>query len=354
LKDASAQIRAVIWRSAATRLAFELQDGMAVHALGGVTVYEPRGEYQVVVQRIEPVGVGALDLAFRQTLARLEAEGLFDPARKRPIPRFPARIAVITSPTGAAVRDVIRVIGARWPLAELLIVPARVQGAGAAAELAGALDLVNRCVEADFVLLTRGGGSLEDLWAFNEEVLARAIVRSRLPVVSAVGHEVDQTIADFAADLRAATPSAAGAVCTPDEVEVRARLDAVGKRLKRVLHERARQARSDLRALMLRGTHALERRWQTERRRLDLLGQRADNAMSRDLDRRGRLVGELAAKVAALSPLSVLARGYSITLDANSRRVIRAAGEVRPGMRLSTRLREGEVESRVEERAGGE
>lgn len=348
LKDASAQIKAVIWRSTSARIAFELQDGIAVRAWGSVTVYEPRGEYQIVVTRLEPVGAGTLDLAFRQTVARLQAEGLFAPERKRRVPSFPKRIAVVTSPTGAAVRDVIRVIGARWPLAELLIVPARVQGTGAAEELAAALDKANRHSRADFILLTRGGGSLEDLWAFNEEVLARAIVRSALPVVSAVGHEVDQTVADFAADLRAPTPSAAGALCTPDIAEVRHRLETLGTRLKRVVHASTRHARADLAAISVRARHALQRRWATERRRLDLLAQRADHAMARDLDRRGRLIASLAAKVDALSPLSVLSRGYSITLDGVTGRVIRELGDVKRGANLRTRLADGEFTSRVE------
>jgi exodeoxyribonuclease VII large subunit len=240
LKDNGAQIRAVVWKSTAERLVFELQDGLAVRAWGGVTVYEPRGEYQLVVRRMEPAGTGAFDLAFRQIVARLQAEGLFATERKRPLPSYPSCIAIVSSPTGAAVRDVIRVATARWPLAELVVVPSRVQGEGAARQLSEALATANRIERADLIILTRGGGSLEDLWAFNDEQLARAIVASRLPVVSAVGHEIDMSVADLAADLRAPTPSAAGALCVPDTLEVRQRLETLGQRLARVLKARAR------------------------------------------------------------------------------------------------------------------
>ncbi len=348
LKDSRAQIKGVIWKSDHRRLAFDLQDGLAVRAWGQLTVYEPRGEYQIVVRRLEPVGMGALELAFRQTVARLEAEGLFDPARKRAIPRFPTRIGVVTSPTGAAVRDVIRVIGGRWPLAELVVVPSRVQGEGAAAELAAALAQANRLPDVDFLILTRGGGSLEDLWAFNEEMLARAIVRSKLPVVSAVGHEVDVTIADLAADLRAPTPSAAGSLCTPDVSEVRHRLEVLGARLKRIIQNTTKHACHEVEALQQRALHALQRRWATERRTLDLLAQRADHAVRRNLDRRRQRVSSLASKTGALSPLGVLGRGYSITHDATTGRVVRDASQVERGMLVRTRLERGAFISRAE------
>ena len=216
LKDDAAQVRAVLWKTEAQRLVFDLVDGLAVTVWGKLAVYAPRGEYQVTIRKIEPEGIGALELAFRQTVARLAAEGLFDPERKRPLPRFPRRIVVVTSPSGAAVRDLLQVIGRRWRASDILIAPARVQGVGAAEEVAEAIALANRVAGADLVILARGGGSLEDLWAFNEEIVARAIVGSALPVVTAIGHEVDLTIADLAADRRALTPSEAGELCVPD------------------------------------------------------------------------------------------------------------------------------------------
>ena len=216
LKDDAAQIRAVMWKADARRLAFDLEDGTAVRAWGRLSVYAPRGEYQVILHAIEPEGIGALELAFRQVFERLKAEGLFDPERKRPLPRFPRRIAVVTSPTGAAIHDFIRVAKRRWPAVEILVAPTRVQGPGAAAEVAAAIALANSVAGVDLIVVARGGGSLEDLWAFNEEAVARAIAAARRPVVSAVGHEVDVTIADCVADLRASTPSVAGELCVPD------------------------------------------------------------------------------------------------------------------------------------------
>lgn len=325
LKDESSQVRAVMWRSVAGRLVFDLADGLAVRAWGELTVYEPRGEYQIVVRKIEPEGIGALELAFRQTVARLVAEGLFDPARKRPLPRFPRRIAVVTSPTGAAVRDLLEVLGRRWPRGEVIIIPSRVQGAGAAEEVALGIGLANECSDADVIILARGGGSLEDLWAFNEEVVARAIVGSRLPVVSAVGHEVDVTIADLAADVRALTPTHAGLICAPDVREVRAALDTLRVRLTRGLSTPIVEARD----------------------RLSTLADRADRAIARRLESRRADLARLAASLEALSPLGVLARGYSLTLKGDA--VVRSADEVRPGDRLRTRLAKGTIVSRVEE-----
>jgi exodeoxyribonuclease VII large subunit len=326
LKDDGAQLRAVLWRRDAQKLVFDLVDGLAVRAWGRLSVYAPRGEYQLTIQRIEPEGIGALELAFRQTVARLAAEGLFDPSRKRPLPRFPRRIVVVTSPTGAAVRDVLQVLGRRWRAADVLIAPTRVQGPGAAEEVAAAIALANRVAGADLIIVARGGGSLEDLWAFNEEVVARAIVGSALPVVSAIGHEVDLTIADLAADRRALTPSEAGEIVAPDAREVRQALDHLRDRLARAGRARVEQARD----------------------RLDVLAECADRAIRRDLDGRRHRLARAAAALEALSPLAVLARGYSLTLRDGGATPIRTAAEVRPGDLIHTRLASGRIVSRVE------
>ena len=327
LKDESAQIRAVLWKSEARRLVFDLTDGLAVRVWGRLTVYPLRGDYQVVIHAIEPEGIGALELAFRQTVARLAAEGLFDPARKRPLPPYPRRIVVVTSPSGAAVRDLLQVLGRRWRAADILIAPTLVQGPGAAAQVVAALALANRVEGADLVILARGGGSLEDLWAFNEDIVARAIVASRLPVVSAIGHEVDVTIADLAADLRALTPSEAGEICVPDAREVRLELDRLSDRLARASQAHLREARS----------------------RLVSLSDRARHAIRRTLDSRRHRLSRLAAGLEALSPLAVLARGYSLTFADDSQIPLRSAKDIRPGDRIRTRLAEGTLVSRVEE-----
>ena len=268
IKDDAASIRAVIWKSEARLLAFDLTDGLAVRAMGALTIYEPRGEYQITVRQIEPEGVGALELAFRQRFARLAAEGLFDPNRKRRLPRFPRRIVIVTSPTGAAVRDLLQVTGRRWRSAEILIAPTRVQGEGADREVVAALALANRVAGADLVVVARGGGSLEDLWTFNEEIVARAIAGSRIPVISAIGHEIDVTLADLAADRRALTPSEAGEVCVPDSREVTLHLDRLADRLRLAGQARLVDARVQLDRLAERRQLALEQRLLDRRHRL--------------------------------------------------------------------------------------
>lgn len=347
LKDDSAQVRAVMWKPTAQKVAFDLDNGLAVRAWGSIEVYAPRGDYQVIVRKIEPDGVGALDLAFRQTVARLEAEGLFDPDRKRPLPAFPTRVVVVTSPTGAAVRDFVQVAARRWPSAEILIAPAKVQGQGAAEEVAEAIALANRVGGADFLVLARGGGSLEDLWAFNEEVVARAIFASRLPVVSAIGHEVDVTIADLVADVRALTPTDAASRCLPDAAEVRITLDATGMRMARAVNEPIGRARLRLSALRDRAGRALQIRLDHARSDLVRLRERASCAIRLDRDRRGEALARIAAQLDALSPLKVLARGYSLTLKEDGVTVVRAAEDAKPGDVIRTRLASGTLESRV-------
>jgi exodeoxyribonuclease VII large subunit len=326
LKDDSASIRAVMWKTDTRRLAFDLTDGLAVRALGRLTVYPPRGEYQIVVREIEPEGIGALELAFRQRYARLALEGLFDPGRKRPLPRFPRRIVIVTSPTGAAVRDILQVTSRRWKCASVLIAPARVQGVGADREVVAALALANQVADADVIIVARGGGSLEDLWTFNEESVVRAIVGSRLPVVSAVGHEIDVTLSDLAADKRALTPSEAGEVCVPDCREIALHLDRLADRLRMAGVSRLRDARD----------------------RLHQLSDRARQALEHDLVSRRHRVGRLAASLEALSPLAVLARGYSLTFLADGKTIVRNSHEVKAGDLIHTRLAAGQIASRAQ------
>jgi exodeoxyribonuclease VII large subunit len=331
LKDDAAQIRAMLWKSDAQKVVFELHDGLAVKVWGRVTVYAPRGDYQLAIEAIEPEGIGALELAFRQTMARLAAEGLFDPDRKKPLPRFPKRIVIVTSPTGAAVRDLLQVTARRWPATEILIAPTSVQGPGAAQEIAAALGLAHRVAGADLVILARGGGSLDDLWAFNEEVVARAIAGSKLPVVSAIGHEIDVTIADYVADRRALTPSEAGEICVPDAREVAQQLDRLGDRIARAGRARIDQARL----------------------RLQTLAEQAKRAVTRALDDRRHRLARHAAALEALSPLAVLARGYSLTFQEDGA-LVRTPDDVHPGTLIRTRLASGRITSRVEVEADGE
>ena len=247
LKDDSASIRAVMWKNEARRLAFDLTDGLAVRCTGTPDGLPAAGRISDRRSaQIEPEGIGALELAFRQRYARLALEGLFDPARKRPLPRYPRRIVIVTSPTGAAVRDLLQVTGRRWRCAEVLIAPTRVQGAGADHEVVAAIELANRVAGADVIVVARGGGSLEDLWTFNEEAVVRAIAASRLPVVSAIGHEIDVTLADLAADRRALTPSEAGEFCVPDAREVALHLDHLAERLRLAGLTQLRDARARL------------------------------------------------------------------------------------------------------------
>jgi exodeoxyribonuclease VII large subunit len=325
IKDELASIRAVMWKNDSRRVAFDLTDGLAVRALGRLTVYAPRGEYQIVVSAIEPEGMGALELAFRQRYARLALEGLFDTERKRPLPRFPRRIVIVTSPTGAAVRDILQVLSRRWRCASVLVAPTRVQGVGADMEVVAALDLANHVAQADVIILARGGGSLEDLWTFNEEIVVRAIVASRLPVVSAIGHEIDVTLADLAADRRALTPSEAGEVCVPDAREVTLHLDRLADRLRLAGSSQLRDARA----------------------RLDQLAKSSLQAIQQDLVGRRQQLRRLGASLDALSPLAVLARGYSLTFLADGKTLVRSNEDVKSGDLIRTHLATGQISSHV-------
>jgi exodeoxyribonuclease VII large subunit len=404
LKDAGAQLACVLFRGTAAQREL-LADGRKVLLRGDLTVYEPRGQYQLIVSAIELQGLGALQLAFERLKQKLAAEGLFAPERKRPLPRYVQRLGVVTSPTGAALRDVLHVLERRQPSLELVLAPCRVQGEGAAAEIADAIRRLNRYhaevtaasgprAGLDLILVTRGGGSLEDLWAFNEELVARAIFESALPVVSAVGHEIDYTISDFVADCRAATPSAAaelitaGAVAARDWLaETRARLprlarehhaaraahladllarlrrahprqrvnlawqrlDELHATLARVVRHAARQARTRWEAALAAWTRVHPRpRLERLRRDTAETAARLHELARRRLELDRHRFHALEDRLRLLSPEHTLARGYSITMDTATGRIIRDAAETRPGQALTTRVQRGTVRSRVE------
>ncbi len=350
LKDEAAQIRAVMWRTAASRVRFDLHDGLEVICQGYLDVYAPRGSYQLVIQQVEPKGLGALEKALRLLRERLAAEGLFAPERKRPLPKFPRRIAFVTSPTGAAVRDFLEVLRRRWRGVDVLIVPVRVQGDGAAGEIAAGIELVNRLAQpVDVLVVGRGGGSLEDLWAFNEEIVVRAIHASRIPVVSAVGHEIDVTLSDLVADVRALTPSEAAERIAPAADEVLAYLARQRQRLAQALRTSATTARARLDALAARRVfrRPLERVLLWEQR-LDELATRHARAIERRGELAKSLLTEKAGRLESLSPLAVLSRGYSLTTRESDGQLLRSSQVLSVGDRLHTRLNEGEVISRVE------
>lgn len=356
LKDEEAPLKAVVYRGVALRLRYDLTDGMQVIARGRLTIYTPRGEYQLLIEEVQPRGIGPLELAFRQLKEKLFTCGYFDPKRKRPLPRFPHRVALVTSGTGSAVRDVLEILARRWPLVEVWVYPVRVQGDEAAPEIAAALGYLNRVGRADgptpidVVLLARGGGSLEDLWPFNEELVAHAVYRSAIPVVTGIGHEDDLTIADLVADVRALTPSEAAERVVPDRDELTESLRATRLRLRNLLVGRLDQAQTRLQQLAGRPCfrYPLEPLRERERR-LDELGERLSRSMRRRLEVAGHRVEAAAGRLDSLSPLKVLARGYSLTRTADSPRVLRHAAEVRPGDRIVTRLASGQLISRVEE-----
>jgi exodeoxyribonuclease VII large subunit len=393
LKDDAAQLRAVMFRTTARTLKFRPEDGMHVIARGRLSVYEAKGEYQIVCDALEPHGLGALQAAFEQLKRRLAAEGLFDAARKRPLPVLPRRIGVVTSLDGAAVRDIVRVLVARHPTARLVVRATRVQGEGAAEDLVRALAAIVRVPEVDVVIIGRGGGSTEDLWAFNDERLARAIAACPVPVISAVGHEVDFTIADFVADVRAATPSNAAELVVERADHFCARIDRAEGRLRAALaaaiarrrHAADRLAtrldhwpvrvvmrERDCRQLALRLGHAATARLAAARQRVDALTRRLERRNARalvaalrartlaagarlpDLIERRRLAAAgrlrtLAGRLDALSPLAVLGRGYALCWNADRTSIIRSAGALAEGDRIRVTLAEGEIGCRVED-----
>jgi exodeoxyribonuclease VII large subunit len=335
---------------------FDLHDGLEVICQGYVDLYAPRGSYQLVIQQVLPKGLGALELALRKLRERLAIEGLFDPARKRPLPRFPREIAIVTSPTGAALRDFLEVLRRRCRGTDVLILPARVQGDGAASEIAAAIALANRLLRPiDVLVVARGGGSLEDLWCFNEEVVVRAIHASRIPVVSAIGHEIDVTLADLVADVRALTPSEAAERVVPSTDELWEGLQRQGQRLAASLRSRAAAARQRFEAIA--GSRVFRRpqeRVHDLARRVDELDSRAERAIGHQLRRARSMLEGKTAHLESLSPLAILARGYSLTRRLADGRLVRDAAELAAGDRIVTRLATGEVTSRVEDVGGAD
>jgi exodeoxyribonuclease VII large subunit len=347
LKDEHSQIRAVLFRSSQRFLKFTLQHGMQVICRGRVSVYEQRGEYQLIVDYIEPKGVGALQMAFEQLKAKLEKEGLFDLDHKRPLPLLPQRIGIITSPTGAAIRDMLRVIKRRHPRMQILLYPVPVQGPEAAPAIVEAVLYFNREQNVDVMIIGRGGGSLEDLWAFNEETVARAIFASKIPVISAVGHETDYTISDFVADLRAPTPSAAAEMVVKSEESFREFISSLESGLIRSIRRQIDLTRASLREysrLLGDPRRLLEQYTQ----RVDELTGRLATGLGHHVSRDRALLTSLTAGLDHLNPLSILSRGYSITKKLPAGIILKDPSDVKTGDLLSTRLHKGEVVSRVE------
>jgi exodeoxyribonuclease VII large subunit len=396
LKDAGAQLRGVIFRSALRYLKFKPGDGMRVVARGRMSVYEPKGEYQLVCEHMEPQGLGALQLAFDQLKKRLHEEGLFDAARKRPLPALPRKIGIVTSLDGAAIRDIIKVLARRYANAHLVIRPTRVQGEGAGLEIARGLKAIGQVRGVDVIIVGRGGGSIEDLWAFNEEIVARAIAGSPVPVISAVGHETDVTIADFVADLRAPTPSAAAELVVARKDEFSTRIDRLSDRLaagartrvhelSRAVHilsgrpafagfpgrlamrdRHAAELTHALARVMRAGVTARGRRLQLLRRQLDTfdLGKRLAAIRTRLVTGEGRLAAAIvrshhradaqlrgcASRLESLSPLAVLGRGYAVCWNADNTQIIRSAADVAVGDAVRVTLATGELDCEVRDR----
>jgi exodeoxyribonuclease VII large subunit len=347
LKDEQSQVRAVLFRSSQRFLKFTLQHGMQVICRGRLSVYEPRGEYQLILEYIEPKGVGALQLAFEQLKAKLEKEGLFALDHKKPLPLLPQRIGIITSPTGAAIRDMLRVIRRRHPKMHILIYPVPVQGVEAAPAIVEAIRYFNAERNIGVMIVGRGGGSLEDLWAFNEETVARAIYASNIPVISAIGHETDYTISDFVSDLRAPTPSAAAEMVVKSEERFRDFINSLESGLIRSIRQQIDLTRASLREF----TRLLgdpRRLLEQSAQRVDDLTGRLATGLRYHLRRDRALLASLASGLDHLNPLSILSRGYSITKSLPAGIILKDASEVKPGDMISTRLYRGEVVSRVE------
>jgi len=350
LKDARAALRCIMWRSTAAHLQFEPEDGTKVRAFGDITVYERQGAYQLRVARMMPVGVGELEIAFRKLKEKLAAEGLFAPEIKKDLPKIPQVVGVVTSPTGAAVRDIIVTLRRRWPPVRIVLCPVAVQGAGAAEQIAAAIQDFNRWGQADVLIVGRGGGSLEDLWAFNEEIVARAVFNSQIPVVSAVGHEIDFTICDFVADLRAPTPTAAAESVVPDQEEIRRGLRQVVDTMVSRVSGQVRRYQELIAGFKTRyGMRRVQDIVFQKGQRVDELYRGLTVGIRHTLERLHAESDQLAARLRALSPQAVLRRGYSITRTYPGDRLITSAGDVGTGQGIKTLLADGNVISKVTE-----
>lgn len=349
IKDSSSALRCVMWRNAVTRQAFLPRDGDAIEVHGNISLYEASGYYQLYADLIRPAGEGALYQEFLRLKAQLESEGLFDPLRKKPIPPWPRIIGIVTSPTGAALRDMLRTIKRRYPPVEIILAPTAVQGEEAPAGILTAIESLNRVVKPDVILLARGGGSIEDLRAFNDEGVARAIVDSQAPVITGVGHETDFTIADFAADLRAATPTAAAELATPDQADLRQALSALGADNLRAMQLLLQTRRTDLeRSHSLLLSRSPLGRVRRDRQRLDELNLRGSIALMHTLEiDRARLAG-LDLRLRALNPQAILERGFSIVTHLDGR-IVRSVQQVQPEDDLQVRVSDGEFGARVQD-----
>lgn len=349
IKDEGSLIKAVMFRSAAAKLNFVPENGMKILARGRVSAFVRDGQYQLYCEGMEPDGIGALYFAFEQLKKKLSAEGLFDEARKKPLPKIPTRIGVITSPTGAAIRDIINILGRRFPYAKVILYPALVQGADAAPSLIAGMQYFNTERNVDVIIIGRGGGSIEDLWAFNSEELARTVAASAIPTISAVGHETDFTICDFVADRRAPTPSAAAELAVPEMHELMRKIDNIIGRMSLLLSKRIENGRQILDFYKTQGIFAHPERMLEERKmQLLMLGQRLDTSIVGKVNSEKSLLAQRTAKLEALSPLGILSRGYSVATN-EAGKVISSVQSVSPGDRLSLRLRDGKISATVDE-----
>lgn len=349
IKDADGALRCVMFRSSAVRLRFRPENGMKVLVTGRISVFPRDGAYQLYCTSLTPDGVGDLYVAFEQLKAKLAAEGLFDPAHKKPLPKFPHRIAIITSGAGAAVMDMLRILGKRYPLSKVMILPVRVQGVEAPAEIASAIRYANRHQIADIIITGRGGGSIEDLWAFNDERVARAVYASEIPVISAVGHEPDVTICDFVADVRAATPSNGAELAAPDQTQLRNQLQNAQSRLLEAMTKQLKLSRQTLDALAAkRVLQSPENYLQDKRMQLDYLHQQLIAASQRQVAEKKQRFIRLTASLEAMSPLKVLSRGYSV-VRAEDGTLVTDASRMRTGDRIRVQMQKGSLTACVEQ-----